>query len=120
MESIWSEDPFLVLYRERADNDDDIYPDPDTEIEYGDIALLDKGVADRMEDNLSDMETDSNPEYPLFLFLGGILLLFVLLLVMTACVTLLMRDTRQDIRQKTHNIGGNNLKDNSNVFRDLT
>jgi hypothetical protein len=117
MEPFLSEDPFIVKFGEGAvaDNDDDIYPDPDTEIEYGDTAQLDK-----MEDDPYDMETDSNPESLLFLFLSGILLMFLLLLIMTVCVTLLMKDTRQDSRQKKHNFEDNNLRVNSNVLRDLT
>ena len=104
MEASLSEDPFLVQYGEKDDNDDDIYPDPDNEIEYGDTALLDKGVADIIEDNLSDMEPDSNPDDLLFLFLGCMMMIFLLLLIMTACVTLVMRNTSQDIRQKKHNL----------------
>ena len=46
MESIWNEHPFLVIYMKKADNDDDIYSDPDTEIEYGDTAQLNKSVGD--------------------------------------------------------------------------
>jgi hypothetical protein len=108
METTLSEDQFLMLYGEKADNDDDIYPDPDTIIEYGDTAQLDKSVGHMMEDNLSDMDTDSNL---LFLFLGGILLMFLLLLIMTVCVTLVMKDTRQDLRQKKHHSGDNNVRD---------
>ena len=62
MESIWSEDPFFVLYRGKADNDDDVYPYHDNEIEYGDAAHIDNSVEDMTEDNLSDMDTESNPE----------------------------------------------------------
>ena len=65
MEPSRSEDPVLVQYGKKVDNDvdDDIYPDPDNEIKYGDThAHIDKGVADMLEDNLSDMGTDSNPE----------------------------------------------------------
>ena len=93
MEPSRSEDPVLVQYGKKADNDvdDDIYPDPDTVIEYGDTAQLDKSVGDKMEDNPYDMETDSNPESLLFLFLGGILLMFLLLLIMTVCVTLVIK-----------------------------
>ena len=61
-ESIWSEDPFLVLNRGMANNDDDVYPYHDNEIEYGDAAQIDKSVEDMMENNLSDMNTESNPE----------------------------------------------------------
>ena len=43
-ESIWNEHPFLVIYVKRADNDDDIYSDP--EIEYVDTAQLNKSVGD--------------------------------------------------------------------------
>ena len=70
MEPSLSEDPFLVLHGEEADNDDDIYRDPD--IEYGDTAQLGQGVADMIEDNISDRKPGSNPEYLLFLFLGDI------------------------------------------------
>ena len=119
MEPSLSEDPFLVLHGEDADNDDDIYPDPDTMIEYGDTAQLDKGVADRMEDNLSDTDTESHPEYLLFLYPGGILLMFLLLLIMTVCVTLTMRNTRQDSRQKNI-IWRQQPGDNSSVFRYCT
>ena len=114
METTWSS-LFLVLYGEEADNDADIYQDPDNEFEYGDTAQLDKGVGDRMDDNLSDIEAESNPEYLLFLFLGCILMMFLLLLVMTVCVTLFMRNTSQDIRKKKDNFGDNNVRDKSNV-----
>ena len=67
METSWSKD---VLSEAKADNDDDIYPDPDTEIEYGDTAQIDKGFADMMEDNLSDVDTDINPETVHHLCLG--------------------------------------------------
>ena len=114
METTWSS-LFLVLYGEEADNDADIYQDPDNEFEYGDTAQLDKGVGDRMDDNLSDIEAESNPEYLLFLFLGCILMMFILLLVMPVCVTLVTRNTSQDIRKKKDNFGDNNVRDNSNV-----
>ena len=41
------------------------------------------------------------PEYQLFLFLGSILLMFLLLLIMTVCVTLVMKDTSQEKMGKT-------------------
>ena len=115
MELSRSEDLFLVQYGDKADNDDDIYPDPDTEIEFGDTAQIDKGVRDRMDDNLSDIEAESNPEYLLFLFLGCILMMFLLLLVMTVCVTLVMKNTSQEIRKQKDNFGDNNVRDKSNV-----
>ena len=68
-----------------------------------------------MDDNLSDIEAESNPEYLLFLFLGCILMMFILLLVMPVCVTLVTRNTSQDIRKKKDNFGDNNVRDNSNV-----
>ena len=107
METTWSS-LFLALYGEEADNDADIYQDPDT-------AQLDKGVGDRMDDNLSDIEAESNPEYLLFLFLGCILMMFLLLFIMTVCVTLVMKNTSQEKREKKHNYGDNNVKNNSNV-----
>jgi hypothetical protein len=44
MEPFFSEDPFIVLYGEKVDIDDDIYPDPYTVIEYGDTAQLHRGL----------------------------------------------------------------------------
>ena len=43
-ENIWNEHPFLVIYVKKANNYDDIDSDPGTEIEYGDIAQLNKSV----------------------------------------------------------------------------